>query len=271
VASTDFYEVARQSAKSAEVRTIMADLLKRSRKRDRLLAEFAEQVGANRTRREGKPYKPTRAAKELMCEADEAARKAAEARAQRLAQLSDEALLRLALSGWDLAVQAHNPASYHQDDREFAQRIDRHNKQALRLIKGFFRAQGIPIPALSSGGGISFIAAFKRAIPDLGTLGADCMAIEPALAVLDKIAEKASLDPLSRFVNQDPQGLSGKKPEWFDPAAGLSAVRGLLNDLGQSARAVKNGKQVIQDLKNIETYLIKAEQRKVRFHFVMLD
>jgi hypothetical protein len=264
MSSSTFYEIACRSAKSAEIRTLMADLLKRSRERDRLLAEFAEQVAANRTRREGKPYKPTRAAREWM-------RKAAEGHAQRVPKLSDEGLLRVALSGWDLAIQLHNPASYHEDDRTFAQRIDRHNKQALRLIKGFFRSHGMPIPTLSSGGGISFIAAFKRAIPDLGTLGADCMEIEPALDALDKIAQKAKLPPLSGFVNHDPQGFLGERPEWFDPAAGLATVRGLLNDLDRSARKVKNAKQVVQDLKTLETDLVQAEQRKVRFHFVMLD
>jgi len=249
----------------------MTELLPRAQERDRLMAEFGEQVLANRTRREGKAPKLSKAAKEWMREADESARKKAEGRAQRIAQLSDEQLLGLALSGWDTAIQLHNPAVFHEDDRAFAERIDRHNKQALRRIKGFYRARGMPIPALSSGGGIAFLTAFRRAIPDLGTLGADCMAIEPALAALDQLAQQAKLPPLSEFVNHDPQGLTTEKPKWFDPAAGLATVRGLLDRLGRSARTVKNSKRIVQDLKILGNDLVQAQQHKAKFHFVMLD
>jgi hypothetical protein len=266
-----FYEVARQTAKAAEVRTLMADLLARARQRERLLAEFTSQILANRARREGKPPKISRAARQWQREAEEDARKAGEGQAERIAKLSDEQLLRLALSGWDLAIQLHNPADYHEDDRAFAQRIDRHNKQALRRLKNFYRRRGLPIPVLDSGRGISFTTAFQRPVPELGKLGADCMSIEPVLAALDKVARKAKLPPLSQFVNHDPEGLSGTKPEWFDPAAGLTTVRGLQAELGRSARAVKNGKNVVQDLTVLENDLVQAKQNKVRFHFVMLD
>jgi hypothetical protein len=97
------------------------------------------------------------------------------------------------------------------------------------------------------------------------------MAIEPVLAALDKVAQKAKLPSLSQFVNPDSQGLSGTKPEWFDPAVGLVTIRGLLEELGRSARAVKNGKKVAQDLRALEDDLVQAKQNKVRFHFVMLD
>src|SRR5436305_1951203 len=109
MASSDFYEVACRSAQSAEVRALMADLLNRARERDRLQAEFAAQVAANRSRREGKPHQLSKAAKEWMREADEDARKSAEKHAQLIARLTDEQLLRQALDGWDFAIQLHNP------------------------------------------------------------------------------------------------------------------------------------------------------------------
>jgi hypothetical protein len=97
------------------------------------------------------------------------------------------------------------------------------------------------------------------------------MKIEAAPAALDKLAEKGKLAPLTKFVNPDPEGLSGEKPEWFYPAAGLTTVLGLIAQVTKSPRAVKNGKAVLQDLRGLEEALTMAEQAGVRFHFVMLD
>jgi hypothetical protein len=271
MSTSSFYEAAVRSVKSPEMRSLMADLLKRAQERESLLAQFAEQLQQNRTRREGKPFKLTKAAKEWLRDADDAARKAAQGHAERVAKLSDEQILRVALSGWDTAIQFHNPAAHHEDDRAFALRIDRHNKAAMRLIKSFYRAHGMPIPTLARGGGICFTAAFQREVPDLGTLGNDCMAIEPAFAALDKVCQKAKLPPLSDYVNHDPDRLLGKKTTWFDAGAGLATVRGLIQRLGQSARTVKNAKTVVQELRTLEQDLAQAELHKIRFHFVMLD
>jgi len=271
MASSSFYEVACRTAKAPELRALMTELRRLARERERLQSEFTGQILANRTRREGKPPKISKAARQWQREAEEGGREAADGQAERIAKLSDEQLVGVALNGWDLAVLTHNPASYHEDDRAFAERLDRHNRQALRRVKNFYRSRSLPIPNLSSGGGISFATAFRRAVPGLGTLGADCMAIEPALAALDKIAQKTNLPPLSEFANHDPEGLAETKPKWFDPAAGLTTVRALLAELGRSARAVKNGKQVAEDLKALEKDLVQAQQNKVRFHFVMLD
>jgi hypothetical protein len=271
MATVSFYEAARSVAKAVDVRALLADLLQRAQTRDRLQAEFTEQVTRNRQRREGRPVKLSRAAKEWIQEADRDAKKAAEEQAQRVAPLSDQALLNLALSGWDFAVQLSNPGSYHEDDQPFARRIQKHNRESLRLIKDFYRSHKLPLPILSSGCGIAFTTAFRRALPELGKLGGDCMAIEPVLAALDKLAAKANLAPLSQFVNHDAHGLSGDRPSWFDPAAGLAAVRGLQERVNQSARAVKNSKAVAQDLRALEDDLVRAQQHKVKFHFLMLD
>jgi hypothetical protein len=269
--STSFYGFAVKTAKAAEVRSFLAELGELARERDRLLNQFTEQVVASRTRREGKPPKLTRAAKVWIAECDADAKREAAGQAERIAQLSDDALLRLALSGWDTAVMFHNPDSYHDDDRAFAVRIDRFNRKARRRVKEFFRRRGLPIPEPSSGGGISFTVAYRSPIRGVGELGADCMAIEPALAALDKLAEKVKVPPLTRFVNPDPDGLSGAKPEWYDPKAGLTTVRALRKELARSPRAVKNGKAIAGDLKMLEDDLIRAEQEGVRCHLVMLD
>lgn len=271
MSTATFYEAASRTAKSAEVRALMLDLLERARERDKLQADFARQVLANRTRREHKAPKLSKATEQWRRETEDDARRAAQGQAERIAELSDEQLLNLALSGWDMAVMLHNPKVHHEDNREFAVRIDRHNRDALRKVKNFYRKRGLPIPTLSSKRGISFIVVFKRAIPSVGTLGGDCMAIEPLLPALDKLAAKANVLPLSTFVNPDPEGLSGSPPDWFDPPDGLSTVRGLLAELKQNAKAIKDCEKVAEDLKVIEKDLALAKQKGVKFHFVMLD
>src|SRR5437667_340229 len=82
--------------------------------------------------------------------------------------------------------------------------------------------------------------AFKRQLGDLGSLGSDCMAIQPALEALDKLAAKKKLASLSEFVNHDPGSWTGEKARWFDPAAGLAAVQGMLALLKGATRPVKN-------------------------------
>ena len=160
-----------------------------------------------------------------------------------------------------MAAMLQNPKVHHEDDREFAVRIDRHNREALRKVKSFYRKRGMPIPTLSSKRGISFVVVFKRPIPNVGTLGGDCMAIEPVLPALDKLAAKANVLPLSTFVNPDPEGLLGSSPDWFDPADGLSTVRGLLAELKQNAKAIKDGEKVAEDLKVLEKNLTLAKRR----------
>jgi len=68
--------------------------------------------------------------------------------------------------------------------------------------------------------------------------------------------------------------LSKAGKEWLREAEESriqATVRGLLAELGRSARGVKNAKQVVQDLSTLEDDLVQAEENKVRFHFVMLD
>src|SRR5262245_22316753 len=162
MATSSFYDVACRAAKAPEVHALMTELRRLARKGERLQEEFAAQILANRTRREGKPPKISKAARRWQRQAEEGGREADERLAQLVPQLSDEQLLRQALNGWDMATHLHNPADYHEDDRAFAERIDRHYRQALRRVKNFYRGRGLPIPNLSSGGGIGFAAAFRR-------------------------------------------------------------------------------------------------------------
>lgn len=266
-----FSEVASQSAKSPEVQTLMADLARRCHRFERQKAEFTVQIQDNRSRREGKPVKFSKAALEFMREADEAAGKARQETPALVAQLGDESIVRSALNEWEMEADFHRPEVYHDDDRALAEQIARRIRDTVRFIKQFCRSQGIQLAKPLRHRGISFLTSFQRAVPGIAKLGGDCMAIEPVLDQLDTLARKIDLPPPSRFVNHDPERISGQKREWFDPTSGLTTIRGLSGQLLKSSRKVKNTKQVMRDLLALETELASATERGVKFCFVMLD
>jgi hypothetical protein len=275
MAYTEFYEAASRSAKSPPVRDFMAEMAKRARSCNGLEAEFTERITANRRRREGKPPKLTGAGRQWLKEADEAAREAAAQAPKLAAQLSDDDLLKFAVDDWQMEVELHDPSGHHADDRRFAKRIQRHIAETLKLAKDFLRRRGVSAPKhvkpVLLGGGISFNASFQRSVPGVGKLGSDCIAIEPSLAVLDRILTDAKQTPLSGYLDLDPEKwFKGKKP-WFDPVKGLASVRFLLAKLRRPGRKLKNRARVLQDLGAIEAELVEAERKKIRFHFVMLD
>jgi hypothetical protein len=272
--STTLFEVASQSAKSAAVRRLMSTLLKRQREYDKLMALFTKEIAEHRSHREGKPFKFSKAAQEYMRDLEADAREGEKKTAENVPKISDKGLLKLAFDIWDMSAQFHDPEDFHEDDRPFAEKIARYLEKTLSLIKTFHQRQGLPIPRredLGGGGGISINAAFKREVRGIGTLGADTIAIAPVLKALDKLAAKVGIAPLSQFVNQDPEGLSGEKTEWFDATAGLTTVQSLLKELCKSPRIVKNAKQVIKGLETLAEELAAASKQKVRFHFMMLD
>ena len=206
MANPAFFEAAQQSAKSPKFRTLLTDLAKRARQHERLMAQFARQIGANRSRREGKPVQYSKAARERMRADEEQARELNAELPELVATLSDKELVQQALDAWETAALLHDPAVYHDDDRAFAERIRRHMRDAIRLIRKFASTHKIKLPQSALEGGLSFNVSFRRAVPDLGKLGTDCMAIGPALAALDRLAGKQGLAPLSRYVNYDPDG-----------------------------------------------------------------
>jgi hypothetical protein len=130
--------------------------------------------------------------------------------------------------------------------------------------------------------GISFNVAFSKKIPPYGTLGGDHAALGAGGERLDKVATARGLATLSQFVSIDPgeaAELTGLDPdelglppvEWFDPAAGLAAVRALAGLLRAEPKVVPKGAAVLADLEAVEQELAAAQQRKARFHFCLLD
>jgi hypothetical protein len=130
--------------------------------------------------------------------------------------------------------------------------------------------------------GISFNVAFNRPVPPYDKLGGDHMALGAAVDRLDKVASSRRLATLGQFVSIDPEEaaeLTGLDPdelglpplEWFDPAAGLAAVRALAGLLRDDPKAVRDGAALLADLEEVERELAAAQRRRARFHFCLLD
>jgi hypothetical protein len=272
MAYTRFYEAASRSAGSRAVRDFMAEMARRARTYEQLMAQFTEQIHANRARREGKAPTLTRAGRAHLKDAEEAAREAAEQAPALAAQLSDDELLSLSLDDWRMAAEFLEACDDHPDDRPFAERIRRHIEDSLRLAQNFARRRGMTLPkSAPRGAGISFNAAFQRAVPGLGKLGGDCAAIEPALALLDQILIEAGQAALSGFLDPDPERLTDARSPWFDPAHGLASVRLLRAKVPRSRRRIKDRARILKELAALEAELAQAQRKKIRFHFTTTD
>lgn len=99
---------------------------------------------------------------------------------------------------------------------------------------------------------------------------------------LDKVAADRGLATLNQFVSIDPEEaaeLSGMDPdelglpplEWFDPAAGLAAVRALAALLRTEPKVVPGAAALRAELETVERELTAAQQRNARFRFCLLD
>jgi hypothetical protein len=130
--------------------------------------------------------------------------------------------------------------------------------------------------------GVSFNVAFNKKVPPYDKLGGDHMALGEGGERLDKVAAARGLATLNQFVSIDPEEaaeLSGLDPEelglppleWFDPAAGLAAVRGLAALIRAEPKVVPKGAALLADLEAVEQELAAAQQRKARFRFCLLD
>jgi hypothetical protein len=130
--------------------------------------------------------------------------------------------------------------------------------------------------------GISFNVAFHKRVPPYGKLGGDHIALGASAERLDQVAAARGLLPLGQFGSIDPEQvaeLSGLDPEelglsapqWFDPGAGLEAVRALAALLRDEPKVIAKASALLADLEHVEQELAAAQQRKTRFHFCLLD
>jgi hypothetical protein len=123
---------------------------------------------------------------------------------------------------------------------------------------------------------------FNKKVAPYDTLGADHVALGDAIERLEKVAKKNKLALLSEFHSIDPEEAAemfdltpeemGLPPlQWFDPAKGLAAVRGLITLLRENPKAVPKTSEILEDLEEIEQELGAASKQKAKFHFQLID
>jgi hypothetical protein len=122
--------------------------------------------------------------------------------------------------------------------------------------------------------GAAYFIVLEKNIDGLDT-GMDGKSLTSSIKQLDKLAKKHGVKPLSEFFSLGIDGLSDllgedelgdlKLPdtEHFSPAEGLKTIRTLL----EQPLPEKSG--LIEDLKDCERILTKAEEQGVRWHLEM--
>lgn len=124
--------------------------------------------------------------------------------------------------------------------------------------------------------------------PERDVAGLDTFVDGKALAHardLDGLARAAGVRPLMEFFSQSPddllsflgeegddgelhlpEGFTAPPEEWFDAAAGLESVRGLLGHLAAHPEGVRSLDRVIEDLRQFEEVLAALAREGVRWH-----
>jgi hypothetical protein len=129
---------------------------------------------------------------------------------------------------------------------------------------------------------VSFCVAFDSDVPPHGMLGADYAALTREKDSLDRLATEHRLVPLAAFESYSADDAAGlldadeleelqlPEAEWFDPAAGLAAVRALAGWIQFHSAAVHDHEALLTELSGIETELAAAEGAGVRFRFAVV-
>ena len=135
--SLPYYQACHAVAKSPGLRRLFAELLARTAEFERLHKEFTEQITANRSCREGKPFKYSKSASNFMRDAEAEAGQLARKLPDLINEISEDAMIRLALDDERMQFDAFEACLYHEDDREFAQRLRDYVASSIRLLENF--------------------------------------------------------------------------------------------------------------------------------------
>jgi hypothetical protein len=111
--------------------------------------------------------------------------------------------------------------------------------------------------------------------PDVGIDAAvDGKALARDSALLERLARSAGVTPLTEFVSFEDDdygileeaGIEVPAGRWFSAADGLRTVRALLEGVSQA-----HGSQgaLLEDLHALETVLVQADERRVRWHLAI--
>lgn len=102
-------------------------------------------------------------------------------------------------------------------------------------------------------------------------------------SALDALCEAAGVPSLMNFISQDPgefadfleqEGFEmedgdSMAEEWFTPAEGLAAIRGLMAHLRSNPTAIGNAAAIVEDLAEYEAVLVQLEQQDIPWHLAV--
>lgn len=123
-------------------------------------------------------------------------------------------------------------------------------------------------------------------VPEREIEGLDPMVDGKALGRLDDetletLCREAGVQALLTFFSQDPGELGAfleeedecaefpGQEEWFKAADGLKTVRGLLAHLQAKPKTLENTEDLIRDLSDMETVLLRLQQENVGWHLAV--
>jgi hypothetical protein len=102
---------------------------------------------------------------------------------------------------------------------------------------------------------------------------------------LDLAARSANVDALTALLSENPAALAAQlqadgfdpskmrlPPErWFEPAAGLKTVRGLIANVTANLNKFKQPNPILRDLRAAEALLTECEKAGIKFHFTKIN
>ncbi|MFZ2162907.1 MAG: hypothetical protein WAW02_11875 [Sideroxyarcus sp.] len=125
-----------------------------------------------------------------------------------------------------------------------------------------------------------FIEVDKDELVVIGDI--DGKAVAKAMDDLTILAEELGLPPLDSFMGQsmdDMSDLLGEDIEmeegtdgaakWFEPAAGIKVIDGLLKAMTEDPKRIKNSKQVAEDLVSYRNALSLAVEAGANWHLAI--
>jgi len=136
---TDFYSVAAERTQSTGLRNLLQQLASRAETLAGLQRELQEAIMRNREVRTGKPVRFSKKAKKTIREFEQDAREASQGLSERVAKLSDESLLRIALTSerQQLSMEEQLYATFHEDDKKAANRVLEFRRKTIDVIERY--------------------------------------------------------------------------------------------------------------------------------------
>jgi hypothetical protein len=129
--------------------------------------------------------------------------------------------------------------------------------------------------------GAAWYIALEQKIPGFDELLVDGKSLADASDELDNIARRRAVTPLMEFfgagadeimdlLGEDGiEGMEGLEPRWFAPSDGLTTTEALMSHIQSDPTSVPRADFVLEDLRNFEKVLKRANAEGIRWHLAV--